>query len=236
DEANGAPTGASFTDVMASANGMYGKAIGSYDATLNLFIMNELRNGASKYKTPLGLASDMQLFEASLKRTNTMASQGQLWLQLSGAAIAFLEMFAYMVAPFALLMLLALGGNGVAAAAKYLQLILFVNMWPLTAVMVNAYVKKVATADLDTWSTLNSQNNAVTWMGLPGLAETYSSYLSVASALYALIPVLTLFLMTQSIHPMMNAVKGVTPDAPVDTGHVTPKVWDGPNSGKSSFG
>ncbi|MCZ6324047.1 hypothetical protein O5165_25340, partial [Escherichia coli] len=73
---------------------MYGKAIGSYDATLNLFIMNELRNGASKYKTPLGLASDMQLFEASLKRTNTMASQGQLWLQLSGAAIAFLEMFA----------------------------------------------------------------------------------------------------------------------------------------------
>ncbi len=22
----------------------------------------------------------------------------------------------------------------------------------------------------------------------------------------------------------------------VDTGHVTPKVWDGPNSGKSSFG
>ncbi|MEY0426433.1 conjugal transfer protein TraG N-terminal domain-containing protein, partial [Providencia rettgeri] len=182
------------------------------------------------------LASDMQLFEASLKRTNTMASQGQLWLQLSGAAIAFLEMFAYMVAPFALLMLLALGGNGVAAAAKYLQLILFVNMWPLTAVMVNAYVKKVATADLDTWSTLNSQNNAVTWMGLPGLAETYSSYLSVASALYALIPVLTLFLMTQSIHPMMNAVKGVTPDAPVDTGHVTPKVWNGPNSGKSSYG
>ncbi|MFP1464038.1 hypothetical protein ACLB1E_35520 [Escherichia coli] len=100
--------------------------------------------------------------------------------------------------------------------------------------MVNAYVKKVATADLDTWSTLNSQNNAVTWMGLPGLA--YSSYLSVASALYALIPVLTLFLMTQSIHPMMNAVKGSDPDAPVDTGHVTPKVWDGPNSGKSSFG
>lgn len=123
-----------------------------------------------------------------------------------------------------------------AAAAKYLQLILFVNMWPITAVMVNAYVKKVATADLDTWSTLNSQSNAVTWMGLPGLAETYSSYLSVASALYALIPVLTLFLMTQSIHPMMNAMKGVTPPAPVDSSHLTPKVWDAPNSGKSSFG
>ena len=83
DEAGGAASGSSFTDVMASANGMYGKAIGAYDATLSLFIMNELRNGASKYKTPLGLASDMQLFEASLKRTNTMASQGQLSVKLS---------------------------------------------------------------------------------------------------------------------------------------------------------
>ncbi|EBG2148375.1 conjugal transfer protein TraG [Salmonella enterica] len=236
DEASGADGGVGFTDVMASANGMYGKVMSAHDAVTNLFVMSEMKNGASKYRTPLGIASDMQLFEASLKRTNTMASQGQLWMQLSGAAIAFLEMFAYMVAPFALLVLLALGGNGVAAAAKYLQLIIFVNIWPLTAVMVNAYIKKVVTADLDTWSTMSSDNNAVTWMGMPGLAETYSSYLSVASALYALIPVLTLFLMTQSIHPMMNATKGVTPDAPINNGHLTPQVWDAPNSGKSAFG
>ncbi|NTZ41034.1 conjugal transfer protein TraG [Enterobacter sp. JMULE2] len=236
DEASGGGSGTSFADVMASANGMHGNVMSSHDAVTALFVMNELKSGASKYRTPLGISSDMQLFEASLKRTNNMASQGQLWMQLSGAAIAFLEMFSYMVAPFALLMLLALGGNGVAAAAKYLQLIVFVNIWPLTAVMVNAYVKKVVTADLDTWSSMSADNNAVTWMGIPGLAETYSSYLSVASALYALIPVLTLFLMTQSIHPMMNATKGVTPDAPVNNGHLTPQVWDAPNSGKSAFG
>jgi len=236
DEASGDGSATSFTDVMASANGGHATAMAAHDAVTALFVMNELKSGTSKYRTPLGISSDMQLFEASLKRTNTMASQGQLWMQLSGAAIAFLEMFSYMVAPFALLMLLALGGNGVAAAAKYLQLIVFVNIWPLTAVMVNAYVKKVVTADLDTWSTMNADNNAVTWMGIPGLAETYSSYLSVASALYALIPVLTLFLMTQSIHPMMNATKGVTPDAPINNGHLTPQVWDAPNSGKSAFG
>jgi conjugal transfer mating pair stabilization protein TraG len=236
DQASGIDGETGFTDVMASANGMYGKSVLAHDAMTNLFILNEMKGGADKYRTPLGISSDMQMFEASMKRTNNMASQGQLWMKLSGAAISFLEMFAYMVAPFALLMLLALGGNGVAAAAKYLQLIVFVNIWPLTAVMVNAYVKKVISADLDTWSTMNSDNNVVTWMGIPGLAETYSSYLSVASALYALIPVLTLFLMTQSIHPMMNATKGVTPDAPINNSHMTPQVWDAPNSGKSSFG
>ena len=66
-------------------------------------------------------------------------------------------------------------------------------MWPITAVMVNAYVKKLATTDLDTWSTLNSQSNAVTWMGFTGAENIQLLFIS-ASALYALIPVLTLFL------------------------------------------
>ncbi|SUY92898.1 TraG-like protein, N-terminal region [Buttiauxella agrestis] len=236
DDVTGANSGLDFTAAMKAANGIYSQAIGSHDVMMGNFVLNSLSVGEQLYKSGLGSAAGMQLFEAQVKRTNSMVSQGQLWLQLSGAAISFLEMFSYMVAPFALLMLIALGGNGVGAAAKYLQLIIFVNMWPITAVLVNAYIKKVLTADLDTWSTLNSQNSVVTWMGQPGLYETYSSYLSVASGLYALIPVLTLFLMTQSIHPMMNATKGVTPDAPVNNGHLTPQVWSSPDAGKSSFG
>ncbi|NRN29022.1 conjugal transfer protein TraG N-terminal domain-containing protein [Photorhabdus heterorhabditis] len=236
DDATGYGGDADFTSTLKAANGLYGKAIQAHDAMTNLFVLNNLQKGAQQYQTALGLATEMQLFEASIKRTNNMASQGQLWQHLSGAAISFLEMFAYMVAPFSLLMLIALGGNGVAAAAKYLQLVVFVNMWPITAVMVNAYVKKVVTADLDTWTTLNASNNAVTWSGLAGVAETYSSYLSVASALYALIPVLTLFVMTQSIHPMMSATKGITPDAPINNSHLTPQVWTAPDAGKTSFG
>ncbi|MEX0634599.1 hypothetical protein M8494_33110 (plasmid) [Serratia ureilytica] len=47
---------------------------------------------------------------------------------------------------------------------------------------------------------------------------------------------LTLFLLTTSIHPMMGALKNVTPDAPANTGHVTPEVWSAGNAGKQSFG
>jgi len=235
DDAAGAG-GIDFTNAMKSANGLYTKSLAVHDTMINSFLLRLIQDGAQSYRSSLGINADMQLFEASMKRTNAMAAQGQLWMQLSGAAIAFLEMFAYMVAPFSLLMLIALGANGITAAAKYLQLVVFVNMWPITAVMVNAYIKKVLTTDLDTWTTLNTSNSAVTWSGLPGLAETYSSYLSVASALYAMIPVLTLFIMTQSIHPMMSAAKGVMPEAPVNTSHVTPQVWSSADAGKSSFG
>lgn len=236
EEAAGTGNEAGFASAMKAANGLYSKSLMAHEAMMSQYVMRNLAVGAESYKSALGVSADMELFEASMKRTNSMSAQGQLWLQLSGAAIAFLEMFAYMVAPFSLLMLIALGGNGISAAAKYLQLVVFVNMWPITAVMVNAYIKKVLSADLDTWTTLNASHSAVSWSGLPALAETYSSYLSVASALYAMIPVLTLFIMTQSIHPMMSAAKGVMPDAPVNSSHMTPQVWSAPDSGKSSFG
>ncbi|VCX04460.1 hypothetical protein BANRA_05003 [Escherichia coli] len=127
----------------------------------------------------------MQLFEASLKRTNTMASQGQLWLQLSGANRIQKCLLIWLLHLLCLAMLLALGGNGVAAAAKIFA------TYPLRE-YVAAYgsnSQRVCEESRDpTWirSTLNSQNNAVTWMGLQGLRKR-SSYLSVASALYALI-------------------------------------------------
>ncbi len=95
-------------------------------------------------------------------------------------------MFAYMVAPFALLMLLALGGNGVAAAAKYLQLILFVNMWPLTAVMVNAYANVMAHLGYLVAPSTARTTPSRGW-GSQGLRNIV--HMVVASALYALIPV-----------------------------------------------
>ncbi|CRY84124.1 conjugal transfer protein TraG N-terminal domain-containing protein [Yersinia intermedia] len=236
EDASGQTGNANFTAVLNSADAMFNKAIQSHDAMIALFVMNSMRKGEQQYKSALGVATEMQMFEATMKRTNAMVSQGQLWQQLSGAAISFLEMFSYMVAPFFLLMLIALGGNGILSAAKYLQLVVFVNMWPITAVMINAYVKMVVSQNLDTWTTMNSSNNAISWNGLPAVAENYSSYLAVASALYAMIPMLTLFVMTQSIHPMMSAAKGMTPDAPVNTGHLTPGVWRAPESGSSAFG
>ncbi|MGU7690775.1 hypothetical protein ACV2Y1_30155, partial [Klebsiella pneumoniae] len=103
-------------------------------------------------------------------------------------------------------------------------------MWPITAVMVNAYVKMVLNQQFDTWSSLGVQTT-MNWANMGSIQETYGSYLSVASALYCMVPMLTLFLLTTSIHPMMGALKNVTPDAPANTGHVTPEVWSAGNAG-----
>ena len=221
--------------IGGAATTLFGSAGQAHNITTAAFVLNQIDKGVLQYRKSLGIAADYQLFEASMKRTNAMVSQGQLWLNISGAAISFLEMFSYMVAPFALIAILFLGGEGITSAAKYLQLIVFVNMWPITAVMVNAYVKMVLNQQFDTWSSLGVQTT-MNWANMGSIQETYGSYLSVASALYCMVPMLTLFLLTTSIHPMMGALKNVTPDAPANTGHVTPEVWSAGNAGKQSFG
>ncbi|BDA57899.1 MULTISPECIES: conjugal transfer protein TraG N-terminal domain-containing protein [Enterobacteriaceae] len=221
--------------IGGAATTLFGSAGQAHNITTAAFVLNQVDKGVLQYRKALGIAADYQLFEASMKRTNAMVSQGQLWLNISGAAISFLEMFSYMVAPFALIAILFLGGEGIASAAKYLQLIVFVNMWPITAVMVNAYVKMVLNQQFDTWTSLGAQTT-MNWANMGSIQETYGSYLSVASALYCMVPMLTLFLLTTSIHPMMGALKNVTPDAPSNTGHVTPEVWSAGSAGKQSFG
>ena len=221
--------------IGGAATTLFGSAGQAHNITTAAFVLNQVDKGVLQYRKALGIAADYQLFEASMKRTNAMVSQGQLWLNISGAAISFLEMFSYMVSPFALIAILFLGGEGIASAAKYLQLIVFVNMWPITAVMVNAYVKMVLNQQFDTWTSLGVQTT-MNWANMGSIQETYGSYLAVASALYCMVPMLTLFLLTQSIHPMMGALKNVTPDAPTNTGHVTPEVWSAGSAGKQSFG
>ncbi|HCE8707540.1 TPA: conjugal transfer protein TraG N-terminal domain-containing protein [Raoultella planticola] len=228
-------TGQKSDFLQGVASSLFGSAGQAHDITSGAFVLNQIDKGVLQYRKSLGIAADYQLFEASMKRTNAMVSQGQLWLNISGAAISFLEMFSYMVAPFALIAILFLGGEGIASAAKYLQLIVFVNMWPITAVMVNAYVKMVLNQQFDTWTSLGVQTT-MNWANMGSIQETYGSYLSVASALYCMVPMLTLFLLTTSIHPMMGALKNVTPDAPNNTGHVTPEVWSAGNAGKMSYG
>ena len=228
-------TGQKSDFLQGVASSLFGSAGQAHDITTGAFVLNQIDKGVLQYRKSLGIAADYQLFEASMKRTNAMVSQGQLWLNISGAAISFLEMFSYMVAPFALIAILFLGGEGITSAAKYLQLIVFVNMWPITAIMVNAYVKMVLNQQFDTWSSLGVQTT-MNWANMGSIQETYGSYLSVASALYCMVPMLTLFLLTTSIHPMMGALKNVTPDAPANTGHVTPEVWSAGNAGKQSFG
>ncbi|MFP1497892.1 hypothetical protein ACLB1Q_33815 [Escherichia coli] len=107
-------------------------------------------------------------------------------------------------------MLLALGGNGVAAAAKYLQTYSLREYVAAYGSNGQRVCEESRDGRSGYWILSTARIMPSRGWGSQGLREAYSSYLSVASALYALI-VLTLFLMTQSIHPMMNAVKGVTP-------------------------
>ena len=81
--------------IGGAATTLFGSAGQAHNITTAAFVLNQIDKGVLQYRKSLGIAADYQLFEASMKRTNAMVSQGQLWLNISGAAISFLEMFSY---------------------------------------------------------------------------------------------------------------------------------------------
>nr|QTX14759.1 hypothetical protein [Klebsiella pneumoniae] len=84
-----------------------------------LFVLNQIDKGVLQYRKSLGIAADYQLFEASMKRTNAMVSQGQLWLNISGAAISFSrDVQLYGCALCSDCDPLPSGGEGITSAAK----------------------------------------------------------------------------------------------------------------------
>lgn len=81
--------------IGGAATTLFGSAGQAHNITTAAFVLNQIDKGVLQYRKSLGIAADYKLFEASMKRTNAMVSQGQLWLNISGAAISFLEMFSY---------------------------------------------------------------------------------------------------------------------------------------------
>ncbi|AIG86555.1 hypothetical protein MUR01_20655 [Klebsiella pneumoniae] len=78
------------------ATSLFGSAGQAHNINTGAFIVNQIDKGVLQYRKSLGIAADYQLYEASMKKTNAMVSQVQLWLNISGAAISFLEMFSYL--------------------------------------------------------------------------------------------------------------------------------------------
>lgn len=74
---------------------LFGRAGQAHNITTGAFALNQIDKGVLQYRKSLGIAADYQLFEASMKRTNAMVSQGQLWLNISGAAISVLEILSW---------------------------------------------------------------------------------------------------------------------------------------------
>ena len=133
---------------------------------------------------------------ARRQRNMQFASEGELFKNAARPCMAFIEAFAYGIAPFAGILLM-MGVFGIKLALKYFMLLLWVQSWlPVMAIVNNYMYSALSRGVLELRGLSNDYSNGAAFDSIytvNKLADVTSDWIAHSGLFLSLIPVLTLF-------------------------------------------
>jgi hypothetical protein len=163
--------------------------------------------------TQLEHAFGRGIFEAKQQRLYQRAGERSMFLQVMKPMITALEGFVFFLAPI-MMLLVVLGGMGIAFIGKYLMILLFTNLWAVIAVFVNMLSYESVRDALKTMpgAATNDPAAAPSADMLFSMANELSSIqeiegqLVVAATMTAAIPSLAIFMLYGGVHSLMGVM------------------------------
>jgi conjugal transfer mating pair stabilization protein TraG len=180
-----------------------------------------------------GMNASLIEFQAMEARRIQGASQRSLLEEIAQPLATFVEMLFYFLAPFMAFML-TLGQIGLSMIGKYFLLLIWVNTWPLTMSVVNLY----------TWlayqKEINDESGGIyppqSWTGMDMVYTTGATWMSVASMLAGLVPIISMAILAGGAKGVAGAMGRFSSGEKVDAGIAAPKLTEGANKGQVSVG
>lgn len=209
--------------------------VNAFDIMKSRFIQSQGADGVLAARDKEGLTSNLMVFQAQNQRLVDMAATEPLYKQLAPAMITSMEFFGLFISPLILILIVA-GKFGTSLLTNYIMFILTLNVWPLSAVMVESFLRFAIASDmLNMTSGLVDKSAALSMNGLPDVAASLDTYLAVGSALIAAAPAMFFSIFRAGAAGMAASSGGrqMVPDAPVDSNYVAPTVATAANAGVS---
>lgn len=208
-----------FTSLGVNINSMnmLGQVLGDPDAPtpqqlmLGRWLSYKVAEGVEG--TQLEHAFGRGIFEAKQQRLYQRAGERSMFLQVMKPMITALEGFVFFLAPI-MMLLVVLGGMGIAYIGKYLMILVFTNLWALIAVFVNMLSYESVRDALKTMPGVATNNPAAAPSAdmLFSMANELSSVqeiegqLVVAATMTAAIPSLAIFMLYGGVHSLMGVM------------------------------
>lgn len=133
--------------------------------------------------------------QAQQQRNQQWAAEQTLFKQVARPLMSFIEMFVVAATP--LMAFLVATGIGAKLAVKYLQLIGWIALWPVTMTLCNIYIYNMASREMLARAAGNTMAFS-TIGGLESVFTTSSDWVATGGLLAASVPMLTFFLVTGS--------------------------------------
>ena len=165
--------------------------VASEDFVVSSFIQNVYSVGLQVHALEAGDGAQATMINDALKqRAISWISEARMFDAYVRPMAAFIEGFGYAVAPM-LALVVTLGPIGVAAAGKFLKLLIWIQLWMPALAVVNLFTYLGVSAELS--AIQDTQGLAVTSLtGVEQFDAVVQPWLGTASMMAAAVPALTL--------------------------------------------
>ena len=158
------------------------------------------------YEAATGKYQDMQDFSSALmvnqaiqQRNTQWAAEQSMFMSIVRPMMTFIEGFVFAVTPI-MGFLIALGGFGVKLAMRYLQMLLWIQLWMPLLSIINLFVYVAATMQMSSYA-LGGVDN---FYALNKTDDILQSWIATGGMLAAATPILALVLVTGSTYAMTS--------------------------------
>jgi len=139
--------------------------------------------------------------DAIRQREAQWLGQSSLFREFVHPIMTFVEGFMFSITPF-MGFVLAMGEHGIKLAAKYLYLLIWVQLWTPVTAIVNFYIHKAITGQFD--NIAGADINLYSVAGMMHADKTLMKYIATGEMLASSVPALTLVLLYGSSYTMTN--------------------------------
>lgn len=162
---------------------------------------------AGKYQDFHDSSSAVMLNQAIMQRNTQWASEQSMFMTIARPLMTFFEGFVYAITPF-VAFLLVIGSFGTTIALKYVQTLLWIQLWIPVMSIINLYIHTAASQEM-AFKVANTENGTLdSFYALNSTGDVLSHWIAVGGMLAASTPMISLFIVSGSTYAMTSLVNG----------------------------
>ena len=206
-------------------------SISAYKMAEGRYLSNKLAQVMHEMDNDIGLRAELTMIETRSQRHYQMTSDRSLTMEMAIGFATFLEAFVFFLIPL-IAIILVMGAESMKSAAMFFGVSIWVNLWPVTMSAINLFTLLAIEGSFSSVMAGGGSTGALTFGMYANSMATIESYLSVASALAAAVPMITLYILHRGVHTMMGVSNKTTPDTQIDTQKMSPDLVANKGGGK----
>jgi conjugal transfer mating pair stabilization protein TraG len=174
-----------------------------------------------KYQHFHDYSSALMLNQAIQQRNTQQAAEQSMFMSVVRPMMTFFEGFVYAITPIMAFMIV-MGSFGIKLAGKYMQTILWIQLWMPVLSIINLFIHMAASNEMASLSA--SAAGLSSFYALDSAADTMQNWIATGGMLAAATPLISLFIVTGSTYAFTGLASRISGADHVDEKIASPDV------------